>query len=70
MKTHNRIIYHCLLCGNVVHADPELRPPECCRYVMVKAAAETIYDADISDEASLREFEMASTAACVSAKPR
>ena len=43
MKTHNAIIYHCLLCGKVVHREPDLEQPECCGQKMVKAAAETLF---------------------------
>lgn len=42
MKTHNGIIYHCLSCGSVVHADQQAQPPQCCGHQMVRAAAETI----------------------------
>jgi len=51
MKTHNRIIFHCLTCGNVLHAECDQRPPHCCGYEMVRAAAETICD----DEGSAAE---------------
>jgi hypothetical protein len=46
MKTHNRILFHCLCCGNVVHAEPQELIPECCGKPMVKAAAETVCEAD------------------------
>ena len=46
MKAHNAIIYHCLTCGSVVHADPEAESPHCCGHEMVKAAAETIREGD------------------------
>jgi hypothetical protein len=59
MKTHNRIIYHCLTCGNVVHADLEIRLPVCCSHEMVRAAAETIYDTDEPEETATGIFETA-----------
>lgn len=49
MKTHNAIIYHCLFCGGVMHAEPEAQPPQCCGRAMVKAAAETICEADADE---------------------
>ena len=63
MKTHNRIIYHCVLCGNVVHADPDVRPPECCHSEMAKAAAETICEAETEDETATGDYEMWTLAA-------
>jgi hypothetical protein len=68
MKTHNRIIYHCLTCGNVVHAAGDARRPQCCGSEMVKAAAETIRDAD--DETETNQFETPLPAPQVCAKPR
>ena len=44
MKTHNRLLYHCVRCGNVVHAEPGEPNPHCCRQPMAKAAAETIWE--------------------------
>ena len=46
MQTHNRIIYHCLCCGRLVHAEPETPVPNCCERPMVNAAAETVSDDD------------------------
>ena len=46
MKTHNVIIYHCLTCGSVVHAEPEAETPQCCGHSMVNAAAQTVIDSD------------------------
>jgi hypothetical protein len=57
MKTHNRVIYHCLTCGNLVHAAVDMRPPQCCGVEMVKAAAETIRDADDPTETATPSFE-------------
>ncbi len=34
MKTHYAIIYHCVSCGRVVHAEPEAVPPQCCGRAM------------------------------------
>ena len=42
MKTHNRVIYHCVCCGRVVHKEPDEARPQCCGQKMVKAAAETV----------------------------
>lgn len=42
MKTHNLVIYHCLACGAVMHAEPDKDLPSCCGRPMVKAAAETV----------------------------
>lgn len=50
MKTHNAIIYHCLSCGSVLHAEPNVEPPQCCGHAMVKAAAETICEADVPEQ--------------------
>ena len=44
MKTHNRVLYHCLCCGNVVHAEPADPNPSCCREPMARAAAETVWE--------------------------
>ena len=68
MKTHNRFIYHCLTCGNLVHAAPETRPPQCCGYEMVKAAAETICETD--DAAETSDCQTPFPAASVCAPPR
>ena len=46
MKTHNRVLYHCLCCGNVVHAEPAEPNPCCCREPMTRAAAETVWEPD------------------------
>jgi len=54
MKTHNRILYHCLCCGRVVHEEPDESAPSCCGERMTNAAAETVVDVEIdvrSDEA-------------------
>ena len=44
MKTHNRILFHCLCCGNVVHAEPQDAVPTCCGKRMANAAAETVVE--------------------------
>lgn len=46
MKTHNRILFHCLCCGSVVHAEPQEAAPSCCGQPMIKAAAETVANGD------------------------
>jgi len=45
MTIHNRILFHCLCCGNVVHAEPKDAAPTCCGKRMVNAAAETVVEA-------------------------
>jgi hypothetical protein len=45
MKTHNRILFHCLCCGRVFHAEVNEAPPTCCNKRMVNAAAETVVEA-------------------------
>jgi hypothetical protein len=51
MKTHNRILFHCLCCGHVVHAEPEEGVPNCCGQRMTNAAAETV----VEDESNFPE---------------
>lgn len=46
MKLHNRILFHCLGCGRVVHAEPTAEIPNCCGKQMTKAAAETVANGD------------------------
>jgi hypothetical protein len=46
MKTHNRILFHCLCCGKVVHAEPQDAVPTCCGQRMINAAAETVANGD------------------------
>jgi hypothetical protein len=58
MKTHNRILFHCLACGRVVHAEPEESRPECCGRPMINAAAETVGS---GDDALEKETEGACT---------
>lgn len=50
METHNAIIYHCIACGRVVHAEFEAVPPQCCGHTMAKACAETIHEGDVAGE--------------------
>lgn len=45
MKTHNRILFHCLCCGRVVHAESQEAAPNCCGKRMTNAAAETVDEA-------------------------
>jgi hypothetical protein len=49
---HNRVIYHCLACGSVIHREPDETIPMCCDRLMTKAATETVYDSDSRAEAS------------------
>jgi hypothetical protein len=46
MKTHNAVIFHCLICGNVVHQEPEAPTPRCCGKPMTRAAWETVKESD------------------------
>jgi hypothetical protein len=50
MKTHNALIYHCVSCGRVVHADLKAKPPLCCGHSMAKAGAETIREGDVTPQ--------------------
>jgi len=50
VKTHNAIIYHCVHCGRVVHAERESGHPQCCGRTMGKAAAETVREGDVTGE--------------------
>ena len=50
MKTHNAIIYHCVHCGRVVHAERESGHPQCCGRTMGTAASETIPGGDVVAE--------------------
>ena len=46
MKTHNLVIYHCLACGAVMHNEPDQDVPQCCERPMIKAATETVGNAE------------------------
>jgi hypothetical protein len=70
MKAHNAIIYHCLTCGGVVHAEPEAEPPQCCGCEMVKAAAETVHEGEIPKEPGGSHCETAPPIPRVRKKPR
>ena len=50
MKTHNASIYHCISCGRVVHAELEVKPPECCGHTMETAVTETTGERDVAEE--------------------
>ena len=54
MKIHNAIIYHCVHCGRVVHAEQESGHPQCCGGSMGKAASETIREVDVTGEKTVR----------------
>jgi hypothetical protein len=45
MTAHNRILFHCLCCGTVYHAELNEAAPICCGKRMVNAAAETVFEA-------------------------
>lgn len=70
MKTHNAIIYHCLFCGGVVHAELEPEPPCCCGRAMVKAAAETICEADADEVEKARQSDCEARPAATEARPK
>lgn len=70
MKTHNLNIYHCLSCGGVVHAEPDVEPPQCCGHQMVKAAAETVSDAGVAEQPGGSHCETAPPLPKVPPKPR
>lgn len=46
MKTHNAIVYHCVSCGRIEHAELESPPPLCCGHAMAKACAQTVREDD------------------------
>lgn len=69
MKTHNALIYHCLNCGKVVHAEPSAPVPACCGHLMTRAAMETICEAD-EPEAGDAESRTARPLKQAKAKPR
>ena len=52
METHNDIIYHCVACGRVVHAEVGTEPPQCCGHTMAKAAVDTIRDGNVAGGAA------------------
>jgi len=51
MTTHNAIIYHCIVCGRVEHAELEAAQPQCCGRAMDKACFETASGGDAQDKA-------------------
>lgn len=46
MKLYNRPIYHCQTCGAIKRVELTAAVPICCGTYMVKAAMETVSDAD------------------------
>jgi hypothetical protein len=44
------IIYHCISCGRVVHAESEAEQPQCCGHTMSKACEETISPGEVAGE--------------------
>ena len=70
MKTHNAIIYHCLSCGSVVHAEPDAPQPRCCGHDMVKAAAETVREENGDDQSGSTHCETAPPVIKDRKKPR
>jgi hypothetical protein len=50
MTASNAIIYHCIVCGRIVHAESEAEPPQCCGNAMTKACEEITPTSKISGE--------------------
>jgi hypothetical protein len=46
MKTQIAIIYHCTICGRVVHSELDSELPQCCGHVMANAVTETTSEGD------------------------
>lgn len=44
------IVYHCLCCGRVEHAEAAAEPPHCCGQAMVNACPESIREGDVPAE--------------------
>jgi hypothetical protein len=57
VKTHNAIIYHCVQCGRVVHAEHESGHPQCCGRAMGKSASETIRGGEVVVERTVGRSE-------------
>jgi hypothetical protein len=70
MTAHNAIIYHCLTCGSVVHAEPEAEPPHCCGCEMEKAATAAVRQEDVSRMSDASHCETAPPLPRVRKKPR
>ena len=70
MTTRNAVIYHCLSCGSVVHAEPEVEVPQCCGHAMVKAAAETIREGEAVEEPAPSHCEIVPPIGKGRTKPR
>jgi len=70
MTIRNAIIYHCLSCGSVVHAEPETQPPRCCGHEMVNAAAETIREEGEVDKSAATHCKTEPPAGKHRTKPR
>ena len=51
MTTHNAIIYHCVVCGRVEHADLVAAEPQCCGRAMEKACARTVRGGEVEGNA-------------------
>ena len=50
MKTHNAIIYHCIVCGRVEHAEVGAAQPQCCGRAMDQACGESVPGAGAEDQ--------------------
>jgi len=47
MTTHVSCIYHCISCGRIVHAELELKQPQCCGHPMTNACTELGGESDV-----------------------
>ena len=57
MKTRNRILFHCLCCGQVLRSETDEPVPFCCDQYMINAAAETVYEpGEETTEEFVRDF--------------
>lgn len=54
MLTHNRVIYHCLRCGAILHCERDQEIPCCCGRPMFNAAAQTVMDDQESSRLPVR----------------
>ena len=50
METRNAVIYHCVTCGRIVHAELESETPQCCEHKMERATEETVRPGDVTGE--------------------
>lgn len=50
METHNDLIYHCVTCGAVSHAELGAEPPQCCGHAMARAVEDTLHRGEAAGE--------------------